>query len=94
MCIPSTADLTSALPATVEIVQAVIAESEQASVTEEEFQEVQRRLVENQTPLPANVAGGGDAAPIRVEERSSIDLTTRNDDHLETVWYYLLSTFC
>ena len=89
-CIPSTADLTTALPATVQIVQAVIAESEQANVTDEQFQAVQSTLVANQTPLAADVAGGGDVAAIRVEERSSIDLTTRNDDHLETVRYYCL----
>ena len=89
----STADLTTALPATVQIVQAVIAESEQANVTDKQFQAVQSTLVANQTPLAADVARGGDVAAIRVEERLSIDLTTRNDDHLETVRYYFLSTF-
>ena len=38
-----------------------------------------------QVPVPNDVAGGGDTEPIRVEERSTIDLSKPNDDHLETV---------
>ena len=92
-CIPLVADLTSALLDTIKTLQAVIAEAEQANVTEEEFQAVQSTLVATHTPLPADVAGGGDTDAIRVEERSSINLTRPNDDHLEMVLLFSYRMF-